>query len=162
MDRRILQRLNRRAQSPPRNNKTARVARYKDRGSTRRGEIRAREGSEAESNADRILERFPSRRAKLALIVEPPSAAALVASELPIRLTSGNNTPPASPGRAILPGDKVLTNSHANGTYILSTKREKFEIQPIPGVSQLTFSRENDTDLHLFTRRSGVVRKDSN
>jgi transcriptional adapter 2-alpha len=98
-------------------------------------------------------ERFASSgRTKPAPVIETPSgAAALVAPELPIRLTSGNNTPTASPGRAILPGDKVLTNGHANGTHTPS-KREKFEIQPVSGVSRLTFSQENATDLHLLTQ----------
>ena len=97
-------------------------------------------------------ERFASSgRTKAAPVVETPSgAAALVAPELPIRLTSGNNTPTASPGRAILPGDKVLTNGHANGTATPS-KREKFDIQPIAGVSRMSFSQESATDLHLLT-----------
>ena len=97
-------------------------------------------------------ERYASSgRPKPAPVIETPSgAAALVAPELSIRLVSGSNTPSASPGRAILPGDKVLTNGHANGTNTPS-KREKFEIQPISGVSRISFSQENATDLHLLT-----------
>ena len=99
-------------------------------------------------------ERFASSgRSKPAPVVETPSgAAALVAPDLPIRLTSSTNTPIPSPGRAILPGDKVLMNGHANGTLTPSTKREKFEIPPISGVSRLSFNQENATDLHLLTQ----------
>lgn len=96
-------------------------------------------------------ERFTSQRTKPAPIVETPSgAAALIAPELPIRLTSGNNTPTTSPGRATL-GDKVITNGQVNGTHTPSTKREKFPIQPLSGVTPLSLTQENATDLHLLT-----------
>jgi transcriptional adapter 2-alpha len=124
------------------------------------GDLRSGEKYEQEKQARALKavpmgsldrERNAYGRAKPAPVVETPSgAAALVAPELPIRLTSGNNTPSASPGRAILPGDKVLTNGHANGTNT-HFKREKFEIQPLSGVPRLSFSQENATDLHLLT-----------
>ena len=96
-------------------------------------------------------ERYASnQRQKPAPIIETPSgAAALVAPDLPIRLTQNGaeNTPGQSPGRS----DKILTNGHANGTLTPLSTKQKFVIQPLSGVSPLSFSQENASDLHLLT-----------
>jgi transcriptional adapter 2-alpha len=96
-------------------------------------------------------ERFASsQRQKPAPIIETPSgAAALVAPELTIRIiqNGAENTPGQSPGRS----DKILTNGHANGTLTPQSTKQKFVIQPLSGVSPLSFSQENASDLHLLT-----------
>lgn len=90
-------------------------------------------------------ERFASsQRAKAAPVIETPSGAALlVAPELPIRLTQPDS-------RTAVP-DKVLTNGHANGT-LTPQKREKYVVQPIPGISPLAITQENASDVHLLTQ----------
>ena len=95
-------------------------------------------------------ERFASsQRAKAAPVIETPSgAAALVAPELPIRLTESNaNTPGGSPGAR---ADKSLTNGHANGTA--TPMKQKFVIQPLSGVTPMALTQENAADLHLLTQ----------
>lgn len=93
-------------------------------------------------------ERFASsQRTKAAPVIETPSGAALlVAPELPIRLTQ----PEPTPVRSGVP-DKVLTNGHANGTAT-PQKRESYAIQSIPGVSPLSMTQENASDIHLLTK----------
>jgi transcriptional adapter 2-alpha len=93
-------------------------------------------------------DRFASlHRTKQASAVETPfGAAALVAPELPIRLMQPESTASASPNRP----EKALTNGHANGTST-PVKREKFVVQPLIGVTPLSLSQENASDLHLLT-----------
>lgn len=95
-------------------------------------------------------ERFASsqRQKPVPLIETPSGAAALVAPELPIRLTS--DTPGASPARPPL-ADKGISNGHTNGT-ITPLKREKFVVQPVAGLSPLSLSQENAADLHLLSQ----------
>jgi transcriptional adapter 2-alpha len=103
-------------------------------------------------------ERFASsQRSKAAPVIETPSgAAALVAPELALRLTPNTaaNTPVASPGRpALAEKPNGLTNGHTNGTSTPSIppKKEKYQIQPISGLTPLPLSQENAPDFHLLT-----------
>lgn len=92
-------------------------------------------------------ERFASsQRSKQVPVIETPSGAALlVAPELPIRLTQAD-TSAGSPAP-----NKVLTNGHANGTAT-PQKREKLPIPSIPGVTPMSLSQENASDIHLLTK----------
>ena len=96
-------------------------------------------------------ERYASNpRQKPAPIIETPSgAAALVAPDLPVRLAQNgfDNTPGQSPGRP----DKILTNGHANGTLTPLSTKQRFIVQPLSGVTPLSFSQENASDLQLLT-----------
>lgn len=104
-------------------------------------------------------ERFASsQRAKPAPVVETPSgAAAFVAPELPIRVMANghSDTPGGSPGRDKGVPDKVLTNGHTNGTA--TPAKQKFQIQPINGVSPISLAQENVQDLHLLTQEEIVL-----
>lgn len=137
------------------------VAQLQDWRSMRIGDLRSGEKYEQ----DRVLraqkaqpmgsldrERFASsQRTKVAPVIETPSgAAALVAPELPIRLTqiADSNTPGASPAPRV---DKALANGHTNGTLTPQSVKQKFVIQPITGVTPLAMSQENISDLHLLT-----------
>jgi transcriptional adapter 2-alpha len=104
-------------------------------------------------------ERFASsQRAKPAPVVETPSgAAAFVAPELPIRAVANgrSDTPGGSPGRDKGVPDKVLTNGHTNGTA--TPAKQKFQIQPINGVSPISLAQENVQDLHLLTQEEIVL-----
>lgn len=97
-------------------------------------------------------ERFASsQRSKPAPVPDVPSgSAALVAPELPIRLTQ--DLPTESTGRAALP-DKVLTNGHANANgNVTPSKREKVPILPLSTVTPISLAQENATDMHLLTK----------
>ena len=92
-------------------------------------------------------ERFASsqRNAKPPPIIETPSgAAALVAPELPLRLTvsSNTNTPGASPHPT------TITNGHTNG--VSTPQKQKIPIASLSHPS-LHFSPANTSDLHLLT-----------
>jgi transcriptional adapter 2-alpha len=96
-------------------------------------------------------ERFASsQRAKPAPVIETPSgAAAFVAPELVIRPAQHTNGDAISPGRDKNVPDKVLTNGHTNG--IFTPAKQKFQVQPISGVSPISLAQENVADLHLLT-----------
>jgi transcriptional adapter 2-alpha len=97
-------------------------------------------------------ERFASsQRAKTAPIVETPSgAAAFVAPELVMRPAQhANGDATASPGRDKNVPDKVLTNGHANGTS--TPAKQKYQVQPLSGVSPISLAQENVADIHLLT-----------
>ena len=85
---------------------------------------------------------------------EPPSGAAqLVAPELPIRLASGDG---AANGEVNGIKSEQLTNgSHVNGGSVVvangTPSKDKFVVQPIPGVQALSMSPDTTPDLHLLT-----------
>lgn len=96
-------------------------------------------------------ERFASsqRNKQAPVVPETPSGAALlVAPELPIRLTQPD-TSSAPPARSA-PPEKGLTNGHTNGTTT-PQQREKYVVQPIPGITPLPMTQENASDIHLLT-----------
>ena len=99
-------------------------------------------------------ERFASsQRSKPPPVPEVPSgASAYVAPRLPKELLQKDgesDTPGGSPSRNGVP-DKVLTNGHANG--MVTPARQKFQIQPLSGVSPISLAQENVADLHLLTQ----------
>lgn len=94
-----------------------------------------------------------AQRSKQPPPVDPPSGAALlVAPELPIRLAT---TQPN--GQPVNGDSKALTNGHTNGVNGVNgvngymPAKQKFVVQPIAGVSPLSFSQESTPDLHLLT-----------
>jgi len=93
-------------------------------------------------------ERYASSvRTKPAHVIETPSgASALVAPELPIRLTQ---TPSTSLSKQ--KDDKTLTNGHTNGTST-PIKREKVTMQPLASYNPIHMTQENSADLHLLTQ----------
>lgn len=77
---------------------------------------------------------------------DPPSGAALlIAPELPARMLPN---PPVVP--------KPKTNGNLNGGTIIANgmppaKKDKFVVQPIPGLTPLQLTQDNAPDLHLLT-----------
>ncbi len=128
------------------------------------GDLRSGEKYEQEK-ATRIQKAIPlgsmdrerlatSQRNKAQPPPEPPSGAALlVAPELPIRLASGDA---AANGEVNGIKSEQLTNgSHINGGSVVvangTPTKDKFVVQPIPGVQALPMSQDTTPDLHLLT-----------
>lgn len=78
---------------------------------------------------------------------EPPSGSALlVAPELPLRMANQTNSEAN--------GEKPATNGHAegaNGVNGHAPPKQKYEPQPISGLTPLPLSQDNAPDLHLLT-----------
>ncbi len=85
---------------------------------------------------------------------EPPSGAALLlAPELPIRLAPLDG---ATNGDANGIKPEPLTNgNHVNGGSVVvangAAAKEKFVVQPVPGVPSLSLGQDSTPDLHLLT-----------
>lgn len=80
-------------------------------------------------------ERFASsQRSKPPPVIETPSgAAAYISPDLPVRLAE----------------NKSLTNGHTNGVASV-VKKDKHIIAPISGLSPVSYSQENISDIHLL------------